>query len=118
MIPIRTLFLLENDTTIVLEIKRLDLPDTADKSSVYHWLYYQKESKQVIPLVFRSMSSTDTGIQIREFADAHLEFNDSEGVITFNNVSTALSRVEVETFLYPADLSEAIDSYLRLSISF
>jgi len=73
----KILYLFESSDLIVAEVKRLDLPEDADLSDVYHWLYLDRISKSMIKLWFRSMDSS-SDIEERFFEQGYLKFNNKE----------------------------------------
>ncbi|MCZ4281545.1 hypothetical protein O4H49_12200 [Kiloniella laminariae] len=75
----KVLFHLSNETIDIVEIKRLDLPDTEEKSELFHWLLLSDKHFQ--RLSFVSMSVTGDR-QNRCFREGLLEFTDSKGRFT------------------------------------
>jgi len=73
----QTLFYFSNEDISILEIKRLDLPSTADKSDLFHWLLIPKDHS-IQKLTFLSMSE-ENGLQSREFKEGKLRFNEEGG---------------------------------------
>ncbi|WP_085907477.1 hypothetical protein [Kiloniella majae] len=73
----QVLFYLSNQDISVVEIKRLDLPETVEKSDRFHWLLVDK-NYLVQKLTFVSMSQ-ENGFQVREFKEGKLRFNKDLG---------------------------------------
>ncbi|KLN62483.1 hypothetical protein WH96_03040 [Kiloniella spongiae] len=73
----KTLFYLSNEDVNIVEIKRLDLPETADKSDIFHWLLFGNDCS-IQKLTFVSMNE-ENGFQLREFKEGKLRFNDDIG---------------------------------------
>ena len=76
--PYKILFFLENESIVIAEIKRTDLPDTATPDMKFHWVKYVKKSALVEILVFRAMNTTEE-LQERCFKQGTLKFTKSEG---------------------------------------
>ena len=76
--PYKVLFFLENESVVIAEIKRTDLPDTATPDMKFHWVKYVKKSALVEILVFRKMNATGD-LQERWFEQGTLKFTKSEG---------------------------------------
>lgn len=72
--PFKVLFCFENESKLILEIKRTDI-QSEDKSLVYKWLLIQHENLIQV-LTFQSMAENDDK-QIREFAEGILEWNET-----------------------------------------
>lgn len=82
----RVLYLLQSPKLIILEIKRLNLPDTAPADQVYQWLHYLPATEQLTPLTFVAMHSAPP-FEERQFAQGSLRFSSIEG--TFQPVGTS-----------------------------
>ncbi|WP_417452628.1 hypothetical protein [Kiloniella sp.] len=72
----KTLFHFSNDDIRVIEIKRLDLPATTEKSKLFHWLLVNKDHS-IQKLTFVAMSE-DSKFQTREFKEGKLRFDDMQ----------------------------------------
>nr|WP_320059050.1 hypothetical protein [uncultured Bacteroides sp.] len=76
--PYKVLFFLENESVVIAEIKRTDLPDTATPDMKFHWVKCLKKSTLVEIFTFRAMNATDE-LQERWFEQGELKFSKSEG---------------------------------------
>ncbi|KLT64451.1 MULTISPECIES: hypothetical protein [Pedobacter] len=76
----KILYLFESSTLFIVEVKRLDLPDSADLSDLYQWLYLDRQNGAFIKLWFNSMDSSPA-VEERYFEQGYLKFN--EGQATF-----------------------------------
>ncbi|MET0572835.1 MAG: hypothetical protein ABWZ79_15530 [Pedobacter agri] len=76
----KILYLFESSTLFIVEVKRLDLPENADLSDLYQWLYLDRQSGAFIKLWFNSMDSSPA-VEERYFEQGYLKFN--EGQATF-----------------------------------
>ncbi|WP_157230779.1 hypothetical protein [Kiloniella laminariae] len=109
----KVLFHLSNETVNILEIKRLSLPDTAEKSERFHWLLFSEEYLQ--RLSFVSMSVTGE-TQNRCFREGLLEFTDNKG--RFTPVPGCGKRSGAQELMVhlpekiPAKLCQAVENYL------
>ncbi|PJJ59834.1 hypothetical protein [Hymenobacter chitinivorans] len=112
-IPYRLLFFLDNATTSIIEIKRLDLPDEPDRGKVYAWLLFDKASQALTKLDFVAMNSQPEAEE-RQFAQGQLRFSLREA--TFQ---PAASPADDEALLVcpptdlPPALAAAVDTYLQ-----
>nr|WP_068886756.1 hypothetical protein [Pedobacter panaciterrae] len=105
------LYYLENDSDCLLEIKRNDLPADADISDIFRWLYINKHTFEISPLVFRSMDSSGE-VQERFFDQGYLKFNDHTGTY-IEKFNSAQHQLENKTGLtISTELHKAIVSYL------
>jgi len=75
----KCLYLLENETHIILEIKRTDLPADADLSDVYKWLFIDKNGLSINQLWFCSADSSGD-LEERYFEQGYLKFDSVQGV--------------------------------------
>ncbi|WP_120498344.1 hypothetical protein [Kiloniella sp. EL199] len=73
----QTLFYFSNEDINLVEIKRLDLPATAAKSDIFHWILINQDHS-IQKLIFVSMSE-ENGFQSREFEEGKLRFNEDLG---------------------------------------
>ncbi|MBG8555962.1 hypothetical protein [Hymenobacter guriensis] len=106
-VPYRTLFLLEADTTYILEIKRLDV-QSANPADVYSWLRFDKATQMLELLEFVSMTKAD-GEQQREFQQGSLRFTPTQGQYQPIGGSAPLAlRV-----LAPAELPDELDAAVQ-----
>ena len=75
----RVLFLFSSSSLLLFEIKRLDLPASAEPSQLYHWYQYEPDTDQLQRLDFESMLS-DPPFEVREFRQGTLRFSDISGI--------------------------------------
>lgn len=77
----------------LVEIKRLDLGEEAPSSDVYYWLRFNTDDGSIERLEFVSMD-TDEGVEVREFADGALSFDNEVGEYLYSNGDgVALDRI-------------------------
>lgn len=75
----RVLFLFSSASRLLFEIKRLDLPATAEAHQLYHWLCYSPTTNQLERLDFKGMHSSPP-FEVREFGQGTLRFSSISGV--------------------------------------
>ena len=87
------LFFLENFYLQLIEVKRIDLPEDADISEKFKWLWIDKETIQISPLNFTAMDSAGE-IEERYFEEGYLKFNNSTGTFIekYNSAQHPLDR--------------------------
>lgn len=73
-----TLYAFHSQQGHLLEIKRLDLPSSATKDQVYHWLWVTTNA--VLSLKFVGMETGD-----RQFREARLSFDDAGGELVWRD---------------------------------
>ncbi|WP_448104350.1 hypothetical protein [Pedobacter panaciterrae] len=111
--PFTCLYYLENDSDCLLEVKRNDLPANADIADIFRWLYINKQTFEISPLVFRSMDSSGE-VQERFFDQGYLKFNDQTGTY-IEKFNSAQHQLENKTGLAISDeLQHIITRYLNL----
>lgn len=76
--PYQTLHLFENNKTLIVEVRRLDLPKQSEPSLVNHWLFYDRASASLVKLWLNSTDSS-SAIEERYFEQGYLKFNKAEG---------------------------------------
>jgi len=86
----RVLYLLTSPNLHLLEIQRLDLPNTTPSNALYQWLRYVPTSNQLTPLTFVSMHSAPP-FEERVFEQGELHFSDMEGVFRPAGTSKAFA---------------------------
>jgi hypothetical protein len=108
----KTLYYLENGTLSILEIKRTDLSEDAERSEVYKWLQVDKFSFEVSPLAFRYSDSSDN-VEERFFDQGYLKINRDQGTFIekFNSGLHNLKN-HASTEL-PSEVQGAIEAYLN-----
>lgn len=107
----KVLFCLENEALIVIEIKRLGLPEGTEKSKVYSWLLFEKKSLRIDQLVFKAMNS-DGGKESRSFEQAELQFDSVKGTILLHGKEYLLIVNDLSEYVVSPDLGDAINTYL------
>ncbi|TSJ48234.1 hypothetical protein [Fluviicola chungangensis] len=113
--PFKVLFYFENESKLIVEIKRTDI-QSEDKSVIYNWLIIQKEirsaqsrqSATISVLTFRSMAQNGDE-QIREFAEGILKWD--ETAAHFNG--EAMTQIEAGEL--SGQLFELISDFLGTS---
>lgn len=106
-ISYKTLFLLEADAYLLLEIKALDV-QSDDPTEVYFWFRFDKASQTLEKLEFVSMAE-DGDEQQREFRQGKLQFNQRRGTYFTAEGSSSL-QLKTPTSL-PVELDAAIQRY-------
>ena len=107
------LYYLENFYLDIIEVKRMDLPNTATASEKFHWLRIDKKSLKVTPLTFRSMDSSGE-VEERYFEEGFLKFNPTIGTFIekYNSAQHPLHHkgcLEVSP-----EVSKAVEHYLAI----
>lgn len=105
-------FCLENDSLIVIEIKRLGMPEGTEKTKIFSWLLFVKDTCSLERLIFKSMSR-EPGNEVRGFEQADLQFGTEKGVILIDEQQQNLIVNNLSGYVMPSELNEAIDSYLE-----
>ncbi|TGE29253.1 hypothetical protein [Hymenobacter metallicola] len=111
-VPYRTLFFLDNASTSIVEIKRLDLPDEQAPDVLYHWLLFDKASRRVTKLEFLSMNSLPQAEE-REFEQGSLRFDQHTGVYTSATTGQAQQLAASRHTELPEALATAVEGYLQ-----
>ncbi|MHA4895324.1 hypothetical protein ACXZ1K_11265 [Pedobacter sp. PWIIR3] len=106
------LYLLENGSISILEIKQTDLPVQAPKSDIYKWLCVDRASGKVVQLTFNSMDASGD-IEERYFEQGYLKFNSETGTFIekFNSAQHKLTNVGAEN-LSP-EMVAYVDNFLK-----
>ena len=109
----KCLYYLENSEHCILEIKRSDLAGDADLAELFRWLFLDKKTQQVQPLIFRSMDSSGE-VQERFFEQGYLKFNEQTAtyIEKFNSAQHQLKNYTGTTL--PSAISDTITTYLGL----
>ena len=95
----------------LVEIKRTDDPAASAKDQVFHWLLISKNELEIRKLRFKAMRTVD-GRHIRDFLEAGLSFNDTEGVLSLHDGSVeALENIPFA--ILPQEIVLRISDYLR-----
>ena len=108
----KTLNYLENGTLSILEIRRTDLSEDADRSDVYKWLQIDKFSFEVSPMAFRSMDSSDN-VEERFFDQGYLKINKDQGTFIekFNSgLHNLKNHISKEL---PVEVQGAVEAFLN-----
>ncbi|TGE14085.1 hypothetical protein [Hymenobacter elongatus] len=111
-VPYRTLFFLDNATTSIVEIKRLDLPTEQDPGLLYHWLLFDKATQNIIKLEFLSMNSLPQ-VEEREFAQGSLRFDPQTGAYTSATTGQTQQLAASRHTALPQPLAQAAEGYLQ-----
>ncbi|TGE25053.1 hypothetical protein E5K00_07605 [Hymenobacter aquaticus] len=111
-IPYRTLFFLDNATTSILEVKRLDRPDDAAPDQLYHWLLFDKAAGHLTRLDFLSMLSRPQAEE-REFEQGSLRFDQHTGVYTSATTRATQQLAASRHGELPQQLATAVEGYLQ-----
>ncbi|MEJ7559595.1 MAG: hypothetical protein WKF66_14900 [Pedobacter sp.] len=108
----KTLYYLENGTLSIVEIKRTDLSEDADRTDVYKWLQVDKYSFEVSPLSFRSMDSSDH-VEERFFDQGYLKINQDQGTF-IEKFNSALHNLKNHTSKeLPSEVQGAVEAFLN-----
>jgi len=108
----KILYFFQNSDTVILEIKRLDLPDNADAEATFHWLYFDKITGSLIKLWFRSMDSS-TEIEERYFEQGYLKFNKTEATYIEKHNSSQQKLNNMGNRAIGEDISALLENYLK-----
>ncbi|MCC2545423.1 hypothetical protein LJY25_03120 [Hymenobacter sp. BT175] len=111
-IPYRTLYFLDNAATSIVEIKRLDLPDVETPDHLYHWLLFDKATRSLTKLEFRSMNSL-VHAEEREFEQGSLRFDQHSGAYTSADTGLTQQLAASRHTALPQVLASAIAGYLQ-----
>ncbi|WP_231463670.1 hypothetical protein [Pedobacter sp. Leaf132] len=108
----KTLFQFENQELVIIEIKRLDLLETATLNEIFHWLYFEKDTKSLIKLWFRSMDSSNE-IEERFFEQGYLKFTSTEAtyIEKYNSSQHKLKNCGKEAL--NSEIKASIEDYLK-----
>lgn len=107
------LYLLSNTYLHIIEVKRLDLPDTASVEQKFLWLKMEAKTLHISPLTFRSMDSAGT-LEERYFEQGYLKFNVQTGTFIekYNSAQHALQLLDPK---HPDQrIQQAIAAFLGL----
>lgn len=88
------LYLLSNPYLHIIEVKRVDLPDTASAQQKFLWLKIDAKTLEVSQLDFRSMDSAGA-VEERYFEQGYLKFNEQAGTFIekYNSAQHPLQRL-------------------------
>ncbi|MES2457801.1 MAG: hypothetical protein V4594_19745 [Bacteroidota bacterium] len=106
------LYRLENGTHIILEIKRTDLPNDADVSDIYKWLFIDKNGLSINQLWFCSTDSSGD-VEERYFEQGYLKFDNAQGIFIEKFNSAQHQMVNNNNLQLPDDIMRAIVDYLE-----
>jgi (E)-4-hydroxy-3-methylbut-2-enyl-diphosphate synthase len=105
------LFFLENDSIALLEVKRLDLDETADTSQRYQWFLVEKKLQSLSPLTFVAMTNDDKRHE-RVFEQGTLQFDELQGTFEIHeNMRSLLSCKQKSTL--DAWIMVAVDAFFH-----
>ncbi|KQM77044.1 hypothetical protein ASE74_17415 [Pedobacter sp. Leaf216] len=108
----KILYFFQNTDTVILEIKRLDLPANADAEATFHWLYFDKITGSLIKLWFRSMDSSNE-IEERYFEQGYLKFNKTEATYIEKHNSSQQKLNNMGNRAIGEDISALLENYLK-----
>ncbi|MCB2407949.1 hypothetical protein [Hymenobacter lucidus] len=111
-VPYRTLFFLDNATTSIIEVKRLDLPDEQSPDVLYHWLLFDKAARTITKLEFLSMNSLPQAEE-REFEQGSLRFDQHSGAYTSATTGQTQQLAASRHTALPDTLAQATEAYLQ-----
>jgi hypothetical protein len=111
-VPYRTLFFLDNATTSIIEIKRLDVPEEQDPGVLYHWLLFDKAARALTKLEFLSMNSLPQAEE-REFEQGSLRFDQHTGAYTSASTRATQQLAASRHSELPQVLARAVERYLQ-----
>lgn len=108
------LYFLENTAIFIIEIKRTDLSEDADSSSVYQWMKIDKSTLGITLLSFRSMDSS-AQVEERFFEEGYLKFNEHDGTFIekFNSGQHQLTNRKNDILSEP--IKDSIENYLLVN---
>ena len=106
------LYFLENFYMLIIEIKRLGLPEGTEISEKFKWIKIDKDTSEITQLHFSAMDSSGE-IEERYFEEGYLKFNNTIGTFIekYNSAQHPLDR-RMEWKL-PTTLANAIDEFCR-----
>ncbi|MCB2378976.1 hypothetical protein LGH70_15350 [Hymenobacter sp. BT635] len=111
-IPYRTLYFLDNATTSIVEVKRLDLPAEQEPGKLYFWLLFDKAAQALTQLEFRSMNSLPQAEE-REFAQGSLRFDPHTGAYTSASTGHTQQLAAGRHTELPRPLAKAVEAFLQ-----
>lgn len=105
------LYLLSNPHFHIIEVKRIDLPDTASAEQKFLWLKIDTKTLDISQLDFRSMDSAGT-VEERYFEQGYLKFNDQTGTFIekYNSAQHPLHRLGLQNL--EQRIQQAIASFI------
>lgn len=105
------LYLLSNPHFHIIEVKRIDLPDTASAEQKFLWLKIDAKTLEVSQLDFRSMDSAGT-VEERYFEQGYLKFNEQTGTFIekYNSAQHSLHRLDPQNL--EQRIRQAIASFI------
>ncbi len=105
---LKTLYIFENDSFVLAEIKRLDVDQGLPPDKIFFWFLFNKKTKHLIQLEFVSMNSSGSEEQ-RVFKQAHLRFNQKQAFVKFDNDTIEFKL----THFLSTEFKGAVVSYLN-----
>ncbi|WP_147273638.1 hypothetical protein [Pedobacter chinensis] len=108
------LYFLDNFYLAIVEVKRNGLAESATAAEKFHWIRYDRETRTIVPLAFRSMDSAGE-VEERYFEQGYLKFNAAIGTFIekYNSAQHPLNRISCSEL--PEEISSAITDYLSRS---
>ncbi len=108
----KILYLFESPSLFITEIKRLNMPEGAELSEIFHWLYLDRKSGALIKLWFRSLDSSPA-IEERFFEQGYLKFNTAEATF-IEKYNSAQHSLDNRSNSVPAkELIASLEDYLK-----
>ncbi len=98
------LFAFENDNSVLVETKLLNMPEGTPPAQVYFWIQFDKKTNSCQHLNFVAMEKEP--VQVREFKEGRLEFNNDKA--NFNGVS--FKNIDVNTL--SEDVKNSVVNFL------
>lgn len=108
----KILYLFENAETLIMEVKRTDLPEGTDIAQVYHWLYLDKLTFSMVKLWFRSMDSS-AEIEERFFEQGYLKFSNTEATFIEKYNSSQHKLINYTHHPLSKDTHHLIEDYFK-----
>ena len=106
----KTLYLLDNEKFIFIEVKRTGLTDEKDPAKIYFWLVYEKATEKIQRLQFVSMHSDEHEEQ-RVFKQGILKFDSQKGHYLENGTLHRSELTNLPVHLVPEALKGAINNF-------
>ena len=103
------LYLFENDTHIISELKRLDVSSEESPDKRFFWFKFKKESNEVTKLNFISMRNNDEE-QERSFEEGQLSFNNFKAVFKSKHEKLSLINQAVS---FEGEFKYSIEKYFH-----
>ncbi len=106
----KTLYFLDNEKFIFIEVKRTGLTDENDPGRIYFWLVYEKSSGKVQRLQFVSIYSDEHEEQ-RVFKEGILKFDSEKGHYLENGTLKRFELSNLPVHLVPETFKGRINDF-------